>query len=1152
MPDSGTNAAKFLFASTLMVDGAPARQPLGEATVNQSIAPTGATFGGRPWQSVETLEVPSSGIIHVRLQDLASGGVVAADGVRLVRVNPTGANLIYLSARANPLTNRAFTAVIPTLSSRAGAQIIYDNNIAPTIAQQPHLGSFGQAFRFDGNDYARTGDLKTFFSNAATRPETIEFWFNAETAGVLVSEIGQVTPTTGFNMSLIEILGSGELRARVDGATGSITAGTVSFGTWHHVAVTYQDTGIASLKIVTTYLDGVQQASAFANFPRPQDSGLVLHYALAAGVQVGLSGAATQAYKGMIDEFRVWRVARPANEISADFMRRLPSGDSNMVTFFRFDNAVAGTAIIDSSPFNLAGSPGGGTAAPSVATGIDLPNFALTLRIGTPIANAINIRDLNNDALALSASSSNPNVTVQIVGNRLLIDSAPNFIGVATITLNATDANGTPHDHRNRSATMSFDVSIRGDSIYGTRYWDRNGNNVMDGVERGVDGHQIFVDANGNGTFDKGEVTAYTDINGEYALRDIRLRSSPGGKAVVTALDATDPLGGMTPTATSELAPFDHIDNITRTDITVFIDLTQDQLFYTNRYSGSINLTPEMMSGARTLGDLAAIINSRLNPIFGGRVAAQASGAGIRFIAGAGSFGGDLYVRVFTHVFTTRTTYFADGSFSTVVTQNFNQLGGLGLPYESFTSIGFSGTMVIQGGSAAVDGGARVVTTTELPPFARRDTTTTSTVNIKLTVDGTLLGSISLNSAFVAGNASLDDLLADIMQKLTEAGFSSQVIAVLEGDRLQFQTVGAGAGKTLVVEVTQRFVSIRTTTRLDGTTFNETTADFTVQGGLGFAGRATATGNDQPQSNLDVYGVPRSDWIPVVAGDHLTPAVRGPGEVLFLNFNGRQAVARNVTEAFIVNTGWPTQFAANLAANDLNKVTFVAPGTTAPVLSLPWVGLNRLVIALPSVVAEAIRTSGVASFASALTVSGMKAGNVAFAASFDPSTGSVVLNFTGGLATDFYTVTMPGSASAGLGITGRGDAVVQFAVQPGDINGDGRTNDLDYFAAWRNNQNGEGSFRGDLNADGLWNIADIDIVRANYQKINPGAPAPTGKKGGALAPWLSIAPLASLAFSTDQSDSDEDVLNSNTAESLVVSAPDLSVTAKVELSSDQQ
>lgn len=699
---------------------------------------------------------------------------------------------------------------------------------------------------------------------------------------------------------------------------------------------------------------------------------------------------------------------------------------------------------------------------------------------------------------------------------------------------------------------MSFDVSVRADSIYGTRYWDRNGNNVMDGVERGVDGHQIFVDANGNGTFDKGEVTGYTDINGEYALRDIRLRSSPGGKAVVTALDATDPLGGMTPTQNSELAPFDHIDNITRTDVTIFLDLTQDQLFFTNHYSGSINLTPEMMSGARTLGDLAAIINGRLNAIgFGGRVTAQAFGSGIRFVGVAGSFGGDLYVRVFTHVFTTRTTYFADGSFSTVVTQNFNQLGGLGLPYESFTSIGFNGTMVIQGGATTADGGARVVTTTELPPFARRDTTTTSTVNIRLTVDGVLLGTISLNSALVAGNASLEDLLADIMQKLTEAGLTSKVTVVLEGDRLQFLTVEAGASKTLVVEVTQRFVSIRTTTRLDGTTFDETTADFTLQGGLGFAGRATATGNDQPQSNLDVYGVPRADWIPAVAGDHLTPAVRGPGEVLFLNFNGRQAVTRNVTEAFIVNTGWSPEFAANLAANNLNKVTFVAPGTTAPVLSLPWVGLNRVVIALPPIVAEAIRTSGVASFAAALTVSGMKAGNVAFTASFDPSTGTVVLNFTGGLATDFYTVTMPAAASAGLGVTTSGAAVVQFAIQPGDINGDGRTNDLDYFAAWRNNQNGEGSFRGDLNADGKWNLADIDIVRANYQKINPGAPTPTGKKGGALAPWLSVAPLASLAFSTSEPSGD-DILNLNSAENLVVSAPDLSVTAKVELSSDQQ
>src|ERR1041385_6185836 len=219
---------------------------------------------------------------------------------------------------------------------------------------------------------------------------------------------------------------------------------------------------------------------------------------------------------------------------------------------------------------------------------------------------------------------------------------------------------------------MSFDVSIRANSLYGTRYWDRNGNNVLDSAtERGVDGHLIFVDANGNGVFDAGEVSGYTDINGEYALRDIRLRSSPGGKAVVTALDATDPKGGMTPTTSSELAPFDHIDNITRTDVTLIFNMDASIFFSQYHYFGVINLTPEMMAGAKTIGDLASIINLRLNSTgLAGHVFVQVSGNQIGFITEGGYWSTQLDIQAYTHVFTTRTTYFADGSSFGTVTQD--------------------------------------------------------------------------------------------------------------------------------------------------------------------------------------------------------------------------------------------------------------------------------------------------------------------------------------------------------------------------------------------------------------------------------------------------------------------------------------------------
>jgi len=87
--------------------------------------------------------------------------------------------------------------------------------------------------------------------------------------------------------------------------TGSVTEllsnASITDGSFHHVAMTYEG---SSLKL---YIDGVLDNSLSI-------SGL---QAMVGGGMIGLGGASARAsqFDGLIDDFRIWNVARTANQI---------------------------------------------------------------------------------------------------------------------------------------------------------------------------------------------------------------------------------------------------------------------------------------------------------------------------------------------------------------------------------------------------------------------------------------------------------------------------------------------------------------------------------------------------------------------------------------------------------------------------------------------------------------------------------------------------------------------------------------------------------------------------------------------------------------------------------------------------------------------
>ena len=107
-------------AAYTVFDAAQGGTSLRSTAINQRLAPSGTSFGGRPWQTLgdAPFATPASGTLRLELAADALG-TVAADGVRLVRVDAAGLQeivglpaLTALNLTGNPLNNLAHEAFL--------------------------------------------------------------------------------------------------------------------------------------------------------------------------------------------------------------------------------------------------------------------------------------------------------------------------------------------------------------------------------------------------------------------------------------------------------------------------------------------------------------------------------------------------------------------------------------------------------------------------------------------------------------------------------------------------------------------------------------------------------------------------------------------------------------------------------------------------------------------------------------------------------------------------------------------------------------------------------------------------------------------------------------------------------------------------------
>lgn len=169
---------------------------------------------------------------------------------------------------------------------------------------------------------------------------TLETWIKLEsvpTSGNYYSIIGKWDDTGNNRQYVLNYennSGVGALRIYTssDGTNNENDAVsyTLSTGTWYHVAITKSGTS------ATFYINGSSIGSVSFSNGAIYNGGA--HFTVGA---IDVQATARQLFDGLIDDVRVWNVARSAQEVADDMDTELNGNEVGLVGYWKFNNSLA-------------------------------------------------------------------------------------------------------------------------------------------------------------------------------------------------------------------------------------------------------------------------------------------------------------------------------------------------------------------------------------------------------------------------------------------------------------------------------------------------------------------------------------------------------------------------------------------------------------------------------------------------------------------------------------------------------------------------------------------------------------------------------------------------------------------------------------------
>lgn len=182
-----------------------------------------------------------------------------------------------------------------------------------TLYNSPsYTSTSGKYLSFNGsNQYAITGNLSSGMGN--TNHITLFAWVYPTGNGVIASELGTGSPSSGWHESVMEITGGNTLRVGFWSGTGIVQLSTsITLNAWHLVAITYDGTTMKG------YLNNVNFGST--NFQREAAhlySGNGEYFALGLTESTNMGHGGYGAFR--LGDFQVFNRALTADELDRTY-----------------------------------------------------------------------------------------------------------------------------------------------------------------------------------------------------------------------------------------------------------------------------------------------------------------------------------------------------------------------------------------------------------------------------------------------------------------------------------------------------------------------------------------------------------------------------------------------------------------------------------------------------------------------------------------------------------------------------------------------------------------------------------------------------------------------------------------------------------------
>jgi hypothetical protein len=220
----------------------------------------------------------------------------------------------------------------------------------------------GHALHYDGvNDYVDMGNATTFNVGNAV---TYEAWINPDTTSygfIFAQWVGSAEDVqVGFSGNKISFY-----LHDVFGGSQLFSSPIVPLHQYTHIAATYD----ASAGIAKIYINGVFAASRSVGSSVSNSTGDLF---------VGFNpvrGDFVAPFKGVIDEVRIWNIARTESEIQSTMNQSLNGNEPGLIGYWKFDEGT-GSVTSDATSNQNDGTISGATWVPGTTLVENENNFA--------------------------------------------------------------------------------------------------------------------------------------------------------------------------------------------------------------------------------------------------------------------------------------------------------------------------------------------------------------------------------------------------------------------------------------------------------------------------------------------------------------------------------------------------------------------------------------------------------------------------------------------------------------------------------------------------------------------------------------------------------------------------------------------------------